>query len=148
MPIVTLTRVLRHPPDRVWRALTDSEILADWLFPNDFLAVVGQCFTFRCPAQPHWNGVVTGTVLTLDPPHRLSIRWQADGTDGAPPLDTVVTFTLEPSGTGTHLHLVQDGFLPGQTRNLAGAQAGWPRLLAQLDLTLQHLSGDESCKPA
>lgn len=147
MSALTLARSLSHPPEKVWRALTEGQILADWLFPNDFRAVAGQAFTFRSPAQPHWNGVITGTVLELERPQRLVIRWQADGVDGAPPLDTVVTFRLEPAGTGTLLHLQHEGFLPGQARNRSGAEAGWPRFLDRLDLTLQRLEGAATCKP-
>jgi len=142
---LSFRRELRHPPSRVWRALTNSAILADWLFPNNFRAVEGENFTFKGPAQPHWDGTITGTVLSAEEPTRLSLQWKANSIDGARPLETVVTFTLEPFGSGTILLLEQDGFLPDQIRNRSGAESGWPRLLNHLEVTLQRLEGDQAC---
>ena len=34
---LVVERDLPFPPERVWRALTDSVLIADWLMPNDFL---------------------------------------------------------------------------------------------------------------
>jgi uncharacterized protein YndB with AHSA1/START domain len=144
---LSFTRILRHPPEKVWRALTTGAILADWLYPNDFRAVEGAAFTFHGPVQPHWNGKITGTVLTVEEHVRLSLRWRSDGVGNAPPLDTVVTFSLEPNGQGTRLTLEQDGFLPDQIRNRAGAQAGWPMLLDRLDHLLERVHGGQTCNP-
>jgi uncharacterized protein YndB with AHSA1/START domain len=47
----TIRREIRvpQPPDAVWRAITDPETLAQWMFPNDFEPRVGHRFTFRVP---------------------------------------------------------------------------------------------------
>ena len=50
---------------------------------------------------------------------KLSYTWSV------PFLDTVVTFTLTPTTTGTRLSLVQSGFKPDQKKNFGGARYGW-----------------------
>ena len=45
-----LERRLPHAQDKVWRALTQSQLMADWLMANDFEAQAGHHFQFR--AQP------------------------------------------------------------------------------------------------
>jgi uncharacterized protein YndB with AHSA1/START domain len=101
--------VYGHPPGRVWRALTDSAALADWLMPNDFLPQVGHRFTFRTQPQPGFSGVVHCEVLELSEPKRIAWSWQGD-----PPMPlTTVTFTLEPVGDGTRLRLEHAGFAAG-----------------------------------
>ena len=48
--------VYPHPVERVWRALTDREALAQWLMPGDFEPVLGREFQFRAPPAPGWDG--------------------------------------------------------------------------------------------
>ncbi len=92
-----------HPPERVWRALTDSSALGKWLMPNNFEPKVGHLFTFRTdPVPPHFDGIVHCRVTELNPPWRLSY--------GGPLTETVVTYRLEPERGGTRLHFRHDGF--------------------------------------
>ena len=44
---VTIEREMAHPPEKVWRALTQRPLIEDWLMPNDFEPVVGHRFTLR-----------------------------------------------------------------------------------------------------
>jgi uncharacterized protein YndB with AHSA1/START domain len=99
---------LGHPPARVWKALTDPVLLAKWLMPNDFRAVVGHRFTFLTDPRPNvgFDGVVHCEVLAVEPERLLRISWRG-GT-----LDTTVTWTLAPEGRGTRLFLEHDGFDP------------------------------------
>jgi uncharacterized protein YndB with AHSA1/START domain len=99
---------LAHPPARVWKALTDPVLLAKWLMPNDFRAVVGHRFTFLTDPRPNvgFDGVVHCEVLAVEPERLLRISWRG-GT-----LDTTVTWTLAPEGRGTRLFLDHDGFDP------------------------------------
>jgi uncharacterized protein YndB with AHSA1/START domain len=94
--------------DRVWRALTDPALLARWLMPNDFRPAVGHRFTFRTTPIPGagFDGTVHCEVLAIEPERLLRIAWRG-GT-----VDTTVTWTLVPEGTGTRLFLVHDGFDP------------------------------------
>jgi len=80
-----------HPPEKFWQALTQSELIADWLTANDFLAVVGHRFTFRAPARANWNGVTDCEVLAVEPNERLAYSWSASGEEAAAGLKTIVT---------------------------------------------------------
>lgn len=132
---VIIERELPHPPEKVWRALTQSELLADWMMPNDFQPVVGHRFKFTAQPAANWDGVVKCEVLEVSPHTRLSYRWGVGGdTPGA--IVSVVTLTLTPTGKGTHLRMEQSGFRPDQERNLQGANYGWQRFLGGLERVL------------
>jgi uncharacterized protein YndB with AHSA1/START domain len=131
---------LPHPIEKVWRALTDPRLLADWLMPNDFQPRVGHHFMFRADPVPDQNfdGVVHCQVLALEPYQLLRISW-ANGVG----LDTTVTWRLAPEGSGTRLFLAHEGFDDtdqGQqaVRRILGQ--GWrghlPRRLQQVLATL------------
>ena len=113
---------LHHPPEKVWRALTDPVLLADWLLPVVELELEpGAEFTFKAQPQPGWDGVVNCRLLEIDAHRKLSYSWVV-GDDW---LDTIVTFTLTPTAFGTRLSLVQSGFKPDQKQNFGGARYGW-----------------------
>ena len=94
----------RHAPAKVWRALTDSAALAEWLMPNDFEPRVGHEFTLRTDPAPGFDGIVHCRVLELVDQRRLSFTWRGG------PLNTVITFELEPIASGTKLRVTQTGF--------------------------------------
>jgi uncharacterized protein YndB with AHSA1/START domain len=132
---------LSHPAGRVWRALTDPELIARWLMPNDFKPVVGHRFTFRTDPVPQggFDGIVHGEVLAVEPERLLRIAWR-----GGPTLDTTVTWTLVPEGTGTRLFLAHEGFDPDSPmeqfarRSMGG---GWrTRIMAALDRCVAGLT--------
>jgi uncharacterized protein YndB with AHSA1/START domain len=111
---------LQHPPERVWRALTDPALLAEWLLPVVGLTLEpGAAFTFTAPPQPGWDGTVHCRFTEIESPRKLRYTWVVGD------MDTVVTFTLTPTAAGTHLSLVQSGFQPHQKRNFGGARYGW-----------------------
>lgn len=111
---------LHHAPEKVWRALTDPGLLAEWLLPViDLELAPGVAFTFRAPPQPGWDGTVSCQFLEIEAHRKLSYTWRVGD------LDTVVTFTLTPTAWGTRLSLVQAGFKPDQKRNFGGARYGW-----------------------
>ncbi len=102
---IRVERTYPHAPARVWRALTDPEQLARWLMPNDFEPRVGHRFTFTTEPGPGFDGIVRCEVLELTEERTLSLSWRGG------PLDTVVTFTLEPVGEGsTRLRVEHTGF--------------------------------------
>jgi len=110
---------LPHSPEKVWRALTDPALLAEWLLPVvDLKLETGAAFTFKAPPQPGWDGIVNGRVLEIEAHRKLRYRWVVGD------LDTVVTFALTPTASGTRLSLVQSGFQPNQKQNFAGARYG------------------------
>jgi uncharacterized protein YndB with AHSA1/START domain len=119
---------LAHSPAKVWRALTDPVLLAEWLLPSvGFELAPSAAFTFQAPPQPGWDGRVSCRVLEIDEQRRLSYAWVVGG------MDTVVTFTLAPTASGTRLSLVQSGFKPDQKRNFGGARYGWRMMGGKLE---------------
>ena len=111
---------LHHPPEKVWRALTDPELLAEWLLPAIGLELEpGAEFMFKTQPYPGWDGTVNCRFIEIEPQRKLSYTWTV------PFLDTVVTFSLAPSASGTRLSLVQSGFTPEQKRESGGARYGW-----------------------
>ncbi len=114
---------LKHAPAKVWRALTDPELLAEWLLPViDLELVPGKQFTFKTQAYPGWDGTVSCRMLEIEPQRKLSYAWTV------PFLDTVVTFTLLPTEAGTRLSIVQTGFTAEQKRESGGARYGWKNM--------------------
>ena len=122
---VIVEREIPHPPEKIWRALTQPHLIAEWLMKNDFQPVLGHRFGFHAD----W-GSVACEVMALEPNRRLSYSWGGHG------LESVVTWTLTPSGTGTHLRMEQSGFRSDQPQAYQGARAGWPRFLAALEQVL------------
>jgi uncharacterized protein YndB with AHSA1/START domain len=113
---------LKHPPEKVWRALTEPALLAEWLLPAIGLKLEpGAAFTFKTDPHPGWDGTVSCRFLEVEPKRRLSYSWVA----GEAWIDTVVTFTLTPTATGTRLSVVQSGFKPDQKQASGGARYGW-----------------------
>jgi uncharacterized protein YndB with AHSA1/START domain len=125
---------LSDPPEKVWRALTEPEILARWLMPNDIKAEVGHRFNFRTQPIGDWDGVVECEVLECDPPRRLSYSWRGGSRDLAKYgqyLDTVATWTLTPTASGgTSLRLEHSGFAPDSFAYQAMGQ-GWRGKIAE-----------------
>lgn len=120
---------LNHSPQKVWRALTDPVLLTQWLLPVVGLELKeGAAFTFKTQAYPPWDGTVSCQVLESEAPHKLSYAWVV----GAMGLDTVVTFTLTPTESGTRLSLVQSGFKADQKQNFGGARYGWNMMTGKL----------------
>jgi uncharacterized protein YndB with AHSA1/START domain len=111
---------VHHAPEKVWRALTDPALLGEWLLPVAGLELdTGTAFTFTAPPQPGWDGVVNCRMLEIEAHKKLTYAWVVGD------IDTVVTFTLTPTASGTRLSLVQSGFKPNQRQNFGGARYGW-----------------------
>ena len=130
---LVIEREMSHPPEKVWRALTQGPLLEEWLMRNDFQPVVGHRFSFRATPLPHWNGVVDCEVLVVEPCERLAYRWNASGEEAAGGLRTVVTWTLTPTNGGVLVRMEQSGFRPEDEGNYQGAAYGWQRYLAGLE---------------
>ena len=130
---VVVERKMPHPPDKIWRALTQGPLIEAWLMENDFQPVVGHKFNFRATPMPHWNGVVDCEVLVVEPCARLSYSWNASGEEAEGGLRTVVTWTLTPADGGTRLRMEQSGFRPEDEANYQGASYGWQRFVVGLE---------------
>src|SRR5256885_13099062 len=122
---VVVEREIPFPPEKIWRALTQPHLIQEWLMQNDFKPVVGHGFNLRAD----W-GVVDCRVVAVEPNKTLSYTWGAYG------LESVVTWTLTPTRTGTRLRMEQSGFRPDQQQAYQGATYGWQRFFAALEQLL------------
>jgi uncharacterized protein YndB with AHSA1/START domain len=116
---------MAFPPEKIWRALTQPHLIEEWLMKSDFKPDLNHRFNFRAD----W-GSVDCQVLQVEPHKTLSYTWAAMG------LDSVVTWTLTPTPTGTHLRMEQSGFRPDQKQAFGGAKFGWQKFFANLEQTL------------
>jgi uncharacterized protein YndB with AHSA1/START domain len=122
---VIVEREIPHPPEKIWRALTEPHLIEEWLMKNDFAPVVGHRFNLR----GDWGGVDC-QVLEIEPRKTLSYSWAAHG------LESVVTWTLTPTSKGANLRMEQSGFRPDQEQFYQGAQGGWQKFFANLEQVL------------
>jgi uncharacterized protein YndB with AHSA1/START domain len=112
---IQLHRVLRAPPERVYRAFLEADALVKWMPPHGFTAKVLELdarvggkyrmsFTNFSAGQSHSFG---GTYLELVPHKRIRNTDVFD--DPNLPGELMVTITLEPVLCGTELHILQEG---------------------------------------
>ena len=125
---VVVEREIAHPPERIWRALTQPHLIEAWLMKNDFRLQVDHRFSLSAD----W-GAVRCKVLTVEPNRTLVYTWETKD------LESVVTWTLTPAGTGTVLRMEQTGFRPDQQPYFRGATAGWQRFFANLEEVVAQL---------
>lgn len=135
---IIVERLVPHAPEKVWRALTIPELLAEWLMENDFAAKPGHRFTFRAKPVPGWSGVTNCEVVELDGPRLLAYRW-GDGTESDTGLQTLVTWTLTAAEGGTLVRMEHSGFRPVDEAGYRGMGSGWPRILERLERTVEAL---------
>ncbi|MGV7217007.1 SRPBCC family protein [Bradyrhizobium sp. UFLA05-112] len=129
---VVVEREFAHPPEKLWRALTQPHLISEWLMKNDFVPAVGHRFHLT----GEWGGVLDCEVLTIEPNKTLAYTWNFAHQDAAYNLESVVTFTLTPMRGGTLLRVEQVGFRPDQKQAYGGAHAGWKRFLEKLEQVL------------
>jgi uncharacterized protein YndB with AHSA1/START domain len=125
---VIVERDVPFPAEKIWRALTQPHLIEEWLMKNDFQPVVNHRFNLR----GDW-GAVDCQLLTVEPNRTLAYTWAAFG------LESVVTWTLTPTGTGTRLRMEQSGFRPDQQQFHEGAKNGWQGFFASLEQVLARL---------
>ena len=126
---VVIEREFPFSPEKLWRALTQPHLIEEWLMKNDFSPVVGHRFNLR----GDWGGVLDCEVLAIEPHKTLSYTWNHTPAAAAYNLQSVVTFTLTPTRTGTQLRMEQSGFRPEEEANYQGASYGWQRYIAGLE---------------
>ena len=126
---VVMEREVPFPPEKIWRALTQPHLIEEWLMKNDFKPEVHHRFKLSAD----W-GAVDCRVLAVEPNKTLSYTWAAFG------LESVVTWTLTPVGTGTRLRMEQTGFRPDQQQAYQGARYGWQQYFAGLAQLLARIN--------
>lgn len=125
---VVVEREFPYPSEKLWRALTQPHLIAEWLMNNDFAPEAGRRFTLSAD----W-GKVDCEVETVEPNRSLSYRWDTKD------LKSIVTWTLAPTATGTSLRMEQRGFTAEQKSYFQGATVGWPRFFDALGNVVSKL---------
>jgi uncharacterized protein YndB with AHSA1/START domain len=131
---LVIEREMPYPPEKIWRALTQGELIKEWLMENDFQPAVGHKFKFRSTPMPNWSGVIDCEVLIVEPNTRLSYTWGSLG------LESVVNWTLTPTKNGTLVRMEQSGFRPDQEANYKGANYGWQKFIGNLEKVVAGLN--------
>lgn len=126
---VCVEREFAHSAEKLWRVLTQPHLLAEWLMESDFQLALDHDFTFK----GDW-GSVECEIKDIELHRSLSYTWQAMG------LNSVVTWTLIPTETGTLLRMEQSGFRTDQQQAYRGAKIGWTTYLARLDEVLAKVA--------
>jgi uncharacterized protein YndB with AHSA1/START domain len=122
---VIVEREVPFAPEKIWRALTQPHLIEEWLMKNDFKPVLDHRFNLSAD----W-GSVDCRVQTVEPNRKLSYTWETKD------LESVVTWSLIPTSTGTRLRMEQTGFRPDQQPYYRGATVGWQRFFAALEQVL------------
>jgi uncharacterized protein YndB with AHSA1/START domain len=132
---IIIEREMPHPPEKIWRALTERSLITRWLLESDFEPVVGHKFSFRTTPKPPWSGVIECEVMVVEPFTRLAYAWNPfDG------LRTVVSWTLTPQKNGTLVRMEQSGFRPDQKGAFKGATYGWQKFIGGLEEVVAGLT--------
>ncbi|MFC3723982.1 SRPBCC family protein [Neoaquamicrobium sediminum] len=125
---VVVERDIAHPPEKIWRALTQPHLLEEWLMKNQFKPVVDHRFNLSAD----W-GTVDCQVQSVEVNRTLSYTWDTKD------LRSVVVWTLTPTSRGTLLRMEQSGFRQDQQPYYRGATVGWPRFLDGLEQVLARM---------
>lgn len=130
---LVIEREMPHPPEKIWRALTQGPLIEQWLMKNDFQPVVGHRFSFRSTPVPNWDGLIEAEVLVVEPNSRLSYSWSTMG------MQSVVLWTLTPTAAGTHLRMEHSGFRSEEDAAYKGARYGWQNFIGKMELVVGGL---------
>ncbi|HWA79856.1 MAG TPA: SRPBCC domain-containing protein [Acetobacteraceae bacterium] len=130
---VVIEREFPFAPEKIWRALTEPHLIEEWLMKNDFKPIVGHRFNLQRTSTPDVTIVIDCRVRVVEPDKTLSYTWVARG------LESVVSWTLIPTRTGTRLRMEQSGFRPDQQQAYRGARGGWRRFIAVLEQVVRRI---------
>lgn len=138
---IVVEEVLPHTPDIIWKALTTGDLIGRWLMPaTGFEPVRGNRFTFTTKPAGAWDGTIRCEILEITPQSRLVYSWQsgdAGNVGYGALLDTVVSWTLEPAGSGTRVKLIHAGFVvPRNEIALTNMGEGWRKIVPRLGETV------------
>ncbi|MBX2897011.1 MAG: SRPBCC domain-containing protein [Cyclobacteriaceae bacterium] len=132
-----------QPPNEVWEYLTQAELIALWLMPNNFILKLGHEFQLTTKAMPDLglDGVFHCKVLEIVPLKKLIYSWKGGSGNGVFTLDTICEWTLEPKEGGTKLCLKHSGFSENNTDIFIGMTDGWLKKFQKI-LTLLNKKKD------
>ncbi|MEM9076332.1 MAG: SRPBCC domain-containing protein [Bacteroidota bacterium] len=129
--VITKTKLLEHPIEKVWSAITKAKELSTWFIKTDFKAEVGFNYTFSSTGE---EGCVpiTGIVKEASP-YTLVYTWNVEDTH----TETTVKWVLEDIDGKTKLYLEHSGIslYPGDTaiKMFESFDGGWDNCIKGLD---------------
>lgn len=131
--------VYEQSPNEVWEYLTQPELIALWLMPNNFKPMPGHEFEFRTKPIPglDLDGIFYCKVLEIIPFQKLTYSWKGGSGNGVFTLDTVVEWSLEKYGNGTKLFLKQWGFKEANLAIFTAMTDGWQKNIQKM---INHLN--------
>jgi uncharacterized protein YndB with AHSA1/START domain len=134
---IVIDEIFPHPPEAMWKALTNGILLGKWLMvPTGFQPVVGNRFTFQTTPAGEWNGVIHCEVLEVVPFERLAFAWKGGHESNVgygSRLDTVITFTLSRTPDGVRLRFVHSGFDPAKNaHSFKNMSEGWKQVVQKI----------------
>ena len=131
--------VYDQSPREVWEYLTQAELIALWLMPNNFRLELGYEFQFTTKPMPdlELDGIFYCKVIEIENYRKLLYTWKGGSGNGIFTLDTVCEWTLEPHGKGTKLKLKHSGFKQHNTEIFIGMTEGWLKLAQKM---LDHIN--------
>lgn len=135
---VNITEFFATGPEEVWESLTNPDVLADWLMPNDFIPEVGKRFTLVPDHPTPWSGHVECEVLQLLPMKRMVWSWKTEGMEEP----TRVEFDLTPKAGGTELLFRHGGRAAEPVAK--GLNGGWPDMLNRLTAAVRRRVGESN----
>ena len=113
MSEIHIVRQYPHSPGKVWRAMTDPELIPYWTSTGKgaraegFEPVAGTRFQFVAKPMPGWRGIVDCEVLEVRERELLHYTWV--GAEGETP--SHVRYRLEPTADGTRFTYHHTGFV-------------------------------------
>jgi len=127
---IKLKIVLPYSHDKIWLALTDPKTLGSWFMENNIVPEQGHYFTFKMKPQKGWNGITHCEITAVEPQKHLAYTYRGEATGEKAlacagihsetagkltkgifaKLDTVLSFTLEPTCNGTILSMEHSGY--------------------------------------
>jgi len=141
---IVVERVMPHPPEKIWRALTEARLIEQWLMKNDFVPRLGARFTFAAKPMGDWDGVVHCEVTEFDPPTLLAYAWRGGSRTNrayGAVLDSVVQWTLTPEPGGTRVRMEHSGFGAQNRAAFEAMSGGWPRVVERLEQVSRGTTG-------
>ena len=126
--------IYEQSQNEIWEYLTQSELIALWLMPNNFKAVAGHEFEFRTNPIPslELSGIFYCKVLEIVPLKKLTYSWKGGPSEGIITLDTIVEWRLEQQDNGTRLNLKHSGFKEQNYSILTGMTDGWQKNIQKM----------------
>lgn len=155
---------LSYSQDKVWQASTDSKLLGSWFMENNIQLTLRHYFTFSMEPQKGWDGVTHCEITAVESRKHIAYTYRGEATvekalacagihsDTADNLtkgiftrlDTILSFTLEPTCGGTILYLKHAGYKGLKLVIISLImQMGWEKqLVKKLPKVLERLTNE------